>query len=190
MFLKLHIKKTPDKHWEKESNHSTVLCKRLYKIITNISDKQVWNALVARQKQEYEASTHWDHRYLKPENNSAWKKIQTQTTKNKKKKNHRPLQQNHNSTTAWEIGERASRNKKKTEEPECKRGGESNKNKHTHSLRVKAWKYHEKLFCFCSEVNKSIVSPEISQQIQLSKKGFVHLIIRFTIIVGVKNCHI
>lgn len=83
MFLKLHIKNLQTNN-EKESNHRTVLCKRLYKIITNNSDKQVWNALVAREKQEYEASTHWDHCYLKPENNSAWKKIQTQTTKKKK----------------------------------------------------------------------------------------------------------
>jgi len=46
----------------------------------------------------------------------------------KKGEKNRPLQQNHNSTTAWETGERASRIEKKTEEPEYKRGRESNKN--------------------------------------------------------------
>lgn len=172
MFLKLHIK-NPDKHREKESNQSTVLRKWLYKIITNISDKQVWNALVAREKQEYEASTHWDHSYLKPENNPAWMNVQTQTAKKKKRK--KPTDCYSKITTAPQRGRSGEQRRRREQQEQTYTliKGES--------LKI-SWE--TVLFLVWSKQKYSV--PWDFAADTTVKKGFVPLIIWCTIIVGVK----
>lgn len=129
----------------------------------------MWNALVTRKKgvRGIYSLRSWSAqiKYFSLGKNS---------NPNYKTHTHRPLQQNHNSTTAWETGERASKQKSKSARERMREQQEQ-----THSLiKGGSLKISQEtlLFLFCSEVNKSVVSPEISEpnvfSIQLSKKYF------------------